>query len=291
YKLGLNNEVFKNAFNLLNKIKSISEDDINELEENQVGLSEFLSQFTNNQKILSLLSFINGMYFVIPPDKAAASEWIRCQREIQDFKSSGYPLGGTGVISENLCDHTQKNGGKIYTKTEVSKIIFENNRAIGIQLTNGEFIPGDIIISNAGVKNTVNLLIEKSILDDEFVNKINKYEYSLATIQVKIALDKKITDEKTIMFVGEEFNIEEAEERYQKILNLEIPDYHPILFCPIISNIDPTVAPEGKQLIYAGGGCPMPKDGFSNKKHKAGWQEACLKSMEMIFPNIRDHIL
>jgi phytoene dehydrogenase-like protein len=35
----------------------------------------------------------------------------------------------------------------------------------------------------------------------------------------------------------------------------------------------------------------MPKDGFNNEKHKLGWQEACLNSIERIFPDLRDHIL
>jgi phytoene dehydrogenase-like protein len=203
HKLGLNNEDFKNAFSLLNKLKSINEDEIKQLEENEVTLTDFLREYTKNEKIFSVMSFINGMYFVISPEIASASEWIRCQMEIQQNKSSGYPIGGTGIISESLCDYIEKSGGKVYKDNEVSRIIIEDNKAKGIELKNKKQISGDIVISNAGVKNTVNNLIDNSILDKNYIKEINEYEYSLATVQVKIALDKKITDEKMIMFLGE----------------------------------------------------------------------------------------
>ncbi|MHA1230826.1 MAG: phytoene desaturase family protein [Candidatus Helarchaeota archaeon] len=291
HKLGLNNEDFKNAFELLSRLNNITEEEINKLEEERVALAEFLGQYTKNSKIFSLMSFINGMYFVISPEIASASEWIRCQREIQKNKSSGYPVGGTGVIPETLCNYIEREGGKVLRNTEVSKIIIENNVAKSVELKDGTIIEADLIISNAGVKNTVNTLIDKSILDELLIKKIDSYEYSLATIQIKVALDKKITNQKMIMFLGEEFELSQVEDRYENIMRMEVPDFHPVLFCPIISNIDPTAAPEGKQLIYAGGGCPMPKDGFENKKHKRKWEEACISSLERIFPDIRDHIL
>ncbi|MBD3230124.1 MAG: NAD(P)-binding protein [Candidatus Lokiarchaeota archaeon] len=291
HKIGLNNRDFKSAFKLFDKLKSITDEEIRELEENQVTLSDFLKDYTKNEKIFSLMSFINGMYFVISPDKASASEWIRCQNEIQRNKSSGYPIGGTGIIANTLCKYIEDNGGTVHKETEVSKIIIDNQTAKGVELKNGEQIFSDLIISNAGVINTVNNLIEHSVLDNKYIARINKYEYSLATVQVKVALDKKITDQKMIMFLGEEFDLDSVEERYENMLDEQIPDFHPVLFCPIVSNIDPSVAPEGTQLIYAGGGCPMPNDGFSNKNHKDGWEKACINSLERIFPDIRDHIL
>ena len=51
------------------------------------------------------------------------------------------------------------------------------------------------------------------------------------------------------------------------------------------------MAPEGKQLIIAGGGCPTPSQGFSNAQHKEEWEEAIINSLEKIFPNIREHII
>ncbi|MHA1268364.1 MAG: phytoene desaturase family protein [Candidatus Helarchaeota archaeon] len=290
HKLNLSNDDFQSAFKLLGKLKSITETEIYELEENQIGLSEFLSKFTTNPKILALMSFINGMYFVISPEKASASEWIRCQNEIQKNKSSGYPIGGTGVIAETLCKYIEDHGGEIHKGTEVSEIIIEDNLAKAIKLKTGQIINGDIIISNAGVKYTINNLIDKSIIDKKTKDKINNYEYSLATIQVKIALDKKLTNQKMIMFMGQEFDLNESDDWHKKYYN-EIPDFHPVLFCPIVSNIDPSVAPEEMQLIYAGGGCPTPKDGFNNKQHKQGWENAIINSMEKIFSDIRDHIL
>ena len=63
------------------------------------------------------------------------------------------------------------------------------------------------------------------------------------------------------------------------------------MFIPIVSNLDPSLAPEGKQLLIAGGGCPTPSQGFVNKEHKKICEDAIIRSLEKIFPNIRKHIL
>ncbi len=293
-RLNISSKDLKNLLSLMKDLNSFSETELQKLEEEQVDMRTFLSNYTKNMKVLSLFSFFAGLYFVIPDFLTPASEWIRCQRDILNFKTSGYPIGGTISIPKAFCKFIEDNGGKVHTNTEVKEIVIENGKAIGIRTDQG-IIKGDLIISNVGVKTTVQTLIAKELVDTEYFKKINSYEYSLATIQTKIALDRKITDEKMIMFVGQEISQDNwdkkafEEKNFMKLL--QDVDFHPILFIPIVSNLDPSLVPEGKQLIIAGGGCPTPSQGFNNEDHKKMWEGAIIRSLEKIFPSIRNHIL
>lgn len=48
-----------------------------------------------------------------------------------------YPTGGTGMIYERMAELVGSNGGKIFYKTPVKRVIVENNRATGLELENG----------------------------------------------------------------------------------------------------------------------------------------------------------
>ncbi|MHA1439508.1 MAG: phytoene desaturase family protein [Promethearchaeota archaeon] len=292
--LDITKEDLINLLKLMKNLNKFSNSELLKLEQQKVDMRTFLKNYTNNRNVLSLFSFFAGLYFVIPDFLTPASEWIRCQRDILKFKTSGYPKGGTMSIPRAFCNYVKDEGGNIYLNKKVKKIIIENGKAIGIETEDG-IIEGDLIISNAGVKNTVFNLIGKKYFNEKYIQKIKSYEFSLATIQVKIALDKKITNEKMIMFIGQKIALDEWYEKAFKekkfVDFLENIDYHPVLFIPIVSNLDPSVAPEGKQLIFAGGGCPIPKQGFSNKQHKEKMKQAIINSLEKIFPDIKKHIL
>jgi len=292
--LDISGNDLKNLLKLMKDLNKFTKKDLDDLENKGVDMRTFLSNYTNNQQVLSLFSFFAGLYFVIPDFVTPASEWIRCQREILTYKTSGYPIGGTISIPKAFTDYIEDRGGKIHLNKEVKRILIDKGKAIGIQTEDG-IIKGDLIISNAGVKHTVFDLIGQHYFKPEHLRKIDNYEYSLATIQTKIALDTKITDEKMIMFVGSELSLDDWYMKAFKEKNfielLEGFDFHPVLFIPIVSNLDPSLAPEGKQLIIAGGGCPTPSQGFNNKEHKIKWENAIINSVERIFPTIRQHIL
>ncbi len=290
-RLNITPEDLKGLLKLMKSLNDFPEEELLELEKQRVDMHTFLSAYTKNNEVLSLFSFFAGLYFVIPDFATPACEWIRCQRKILNFKTSGYPIGGTISIPKAFCNHVKDHGGKVHTNKEVKKIIIKNGKAIGLETEDG-IINGDLIISNAGIKKTIFSLIGNQYFKEDYLKKIESYNYSLTTIQAKIALDKKISNEKMIMFVGKDVALDEWKENaVSKDYIEEIPEFHPVLFIPIVSNLDPSLVPEGKQLIFAGGGCLIPRQGFSNKKHKEGWTRAIINSLEKIYPEIRDHIL
>jgi len=282
-KLNLPKDEVSGLLKMLDKMSRLKEDQFSQFDDKDVR--SFIAEYTKDPRVRSLFGFIIGLYFVAPDFQTSVGEWIYCQLEIQKYKSSGLPLGGTISIPRTYCKAIEKNGGKVHLDAPVKRIVVENNKATGVELKNGSFIPSDIVISNAGLKTTVNGLVGRKQFPAAYLKLVDSYQYSLATIMVKVALKRKITNEKFIMYVSTE-NLEQfAEIIFQK----QIPEKHAMVMIPIISNIDPTAAPEGKQLIIAGAGAPnSPQQGNCDYKK---WTEAILNSLRDIFPDIDDAIL
>ncbi|GIV43749.1 MAG: hypothetical protein KatS3mg035_0872 [Bacteroidia bacterium] len=59
-----------------------------------------------------------------------------------------YPLYGTGSVYEKMKNRYLNNGGQLFLKTPVKKVIIQNSQAKGIQLQNGEIHTADIVISS-----------------------------------------------------------------------------------------------------------------------------------------------
>jgi phytoene dehydrogenase-like protein len=145
----------------------------------------------------------------------------------------------------------------------------------------------DIVISNAGLKPTVNRLVGRGAYTAEDLENVDGYEYSEATFMVKVALDTVyVRDENMVMFMGCDDQATLERELEEGI----VPDVASHAMIPIVSNLDPTAAPEGKQLIIIGGGANrQPLD--SSRVAWEKWEQAFLNALERVFPGVREHIL
>ncbi|NVM52715.1 MAG: NAD(P)/FAD-dependent oxidoreductase [Candidatus Helarchaeota archaeon] len=282
-KLNLPKEDVNGILNMLAEILQTKKNEVQKYDD--IDVHSFISKYSTNPRVRALFALSLGVMFVAPDFQASVGEWIHVQRELQEKRSLGLPIGGCISVPKTYCKGIEKNGGKIHLNTPVKRIVVEDNKATGVELEDGTFIPSEIVISNAGVKPTVNDLVGRKFFSSEYLKVVDSYEYSFATIMVKVALKRKITDQKFICYVSGE-NLEDfAVEVFEK----GIPEKHAMVMIPIISNLDPTAAPEGKQLLIAGAGAPTgPEQGDCNYEK---WAEAILNSLREIFPNIDDDIL
>ncbi|MED5469694.1 MAG: carotenoid isomerase [Cyanobacteriota bacterium] len=98
-----------------------------------------------------LLRFIDIECFcwsVMPADR---TPMINAGMVFSDRHAGGinYPKGGVGVIAQKLVKGMQRHGGEIRYKARVTRVVLKDNRAVGVQLANGEIIHARRVISNA----------------------------------------------------------------------------------------------------------------------------------------------
>jgi prolycopene isomerase len=196
--------------------------------------------------------------------------------------STGYPKGGCISIPSAYAQGILKFGGDVKTGLSAKKIVVEDDRVRGVELDNGEFISSDIVVSNAGIRETVNNMVGRSYFDENYLNYVDKLKYSMNAFTIKLALKEPVTDYKIV----NSLTFEDPEEKFNAILGGKVPD-EPDLMVIMPSNYDPDLAPKGKQLIIAG--TAVPRENFEKNSKK--WINNAMETLEHMFPELSDNLM
>jgi phytoene dehydrogenase-like protein len=247
-------------------------------------LESYLKRYSKDPTFYAFIGMICGQYFCVEPNVASTGEFIRSFRGVVSKKASAYPVGGCIAIPEAYVQGIEQNGGQVHLNAEVKRILVKDGKATGIELQDGTTHSADILISNADIKNTVTNLVGEQHFPKEYVDRINKLTYAQHCLAIKVALDKKVTDQKLIMNVNVDYS---DMDRYIETINKgEIPDEIGGMIT-IPSNYDPGLAPKGKQLIFSGTAISSDWRHYDWDK----WGQRCLESLLKVIPEAEDHIL
>nr|MDO8076120.1 NAD(P)/FAD-dependent oxidoreductase [Candidatus Freyarchaeota archaeon] len=247
-----------------------------------IDLKSWMSKYTENTLIHSFINNICVLYFVVPYYEASAGEFVRCLSTLTRDLSTGYAKGGCVSIPLAYAQGIRNFGGDVRTGVSVEKIVVEEGRVQGVELEGGEFVSSRMVISNAGIRETVNNLVGRNHFNSEYLEKIDGLKYSMSAITLKLALEKPITHYKIINAL----TMEDPEEKFSSIMEGKVPDTVD-LFIPVPSNYDPSLAPEGKQLIIAG--TAVPRENFERNREK--WINNSMKTLEEIFPELSSNLM
>eukprot|EP00466_Bigelowiella_natans_P017217 jgi/Bigna1/90562/estExt_fgenesh1_pg.C_730053 len=126
----------------------------------QTGL-EVLSKITKNTRLISILC---GLWIDTGarPDMATFMLTAAVFRGMP-IEGACYPTGGPESLAEAYIDVINAAGGKVLTRANVKRIIVDKQRAIGVELSNGERINAKDVVSGTGWPNTV----ERLLSDDD----------------------------------------------------------------------------------------------------------------------------
>jgi len=247
-----------------------------------IDLKSWMSKYTENTLIHSFINNICVLYFVVPYYEASAGEFVRCLSALTKDLSTGYAKGGCVSIPLAYAQGIRNFGGDVRTGVSVERIVVEEGRVQGVELEGGEFVSSRMVISNAGIRETVNNLVGRNHFNSEYLEKIDGLKYSMSAITLKLALEKPITHYKIINAL----TMEDPEEKFSSIMEGKVPDTVD-LFIPVPSNYDPSLAPEGKQLIIAG--TAVPRENFERNREK--WINNSMKTLEEIFPELSSNLM
>jgi phytoene dehydrogenase-like protein len=100
----------------------------------------------------------------------------------------GHAIGGMGAISQALAAAARAHGAEIETDAGVQEVIVENNRAIGVTLTNGEIIRATYVAANVNPKLLYTRLIPAEALTSSFLERIKTWRNGSGTFRMNVAL-------------------------------------------------------------------------------------------------------
>ena len=279
---------------LLSDLVRMPEEKIAEWKDRSV--EEFVFSYTRNPSALFLISMITTLYFVYPYWKCSAGEMIWCTQRIIRARKFSYPRGGAAIIPRTMLAAAEEHGAKLLTQARVRKIILENGTVRGVELADGRRFRGRAVCGTGSLKDTVFRLVGPESFPSEFVRKMEKLEESLNAIQIKLALDRKIIKETSMIVLGSpsgNFRVQTASPAqirkiWEDVSAGRIPD---LLFLYVVapSNIDPGLAPPGKQLLNVA--TPISHTQTRLQDQPEAWAEAMMKTLLKAVPEIGSHIL
>ena len=196
---------------------------------------QVLSKITSNEKLIGVLTGQWGDYGLTPKE---SSFGIHSMIANHYLDGANYPIGGAGMISESIMSVIKENGGEVLISTGVDRISINNNRVNGVILENGERINSEIVISSAGVVNTINKFLKEDKNYNKYKSNLNKVESSGSYVCLYIGFNQ----------TAEELGIKDTNQwiypGYDHDKNVndfrnKLTDEFPVLYLSFASSKDP----------------------------------------------------
>jgi phytoene dehydrogenase-like protein len=156
------------------------------------------------------------------------------QCSVQNY---GWPVGGSLKFAQDIADRYQALGGAIHYRARVAKILVEDDKAVGVRLTDGTEHRADVVVSTAYGHTTI-----FGMLDAQYTGKTIRNYYDRPTDLVDMGL---------LVSLG--INRDLSSEPHALVLLLEKPtqiaDQVRDRLALELSSHDPSLAPTGKSAL------------------------------------------
>ncbi|WP_165047069.1 MULTISPECIES: NAD(P)/FAD-dependent oxidoreductase [unclassified Adlercreutzia] len=271
---------FEAVIKMVTDVKGMSDEDTSAYDGQT--LEEFLNAYTTDPFVHACVSQIGFIYCCIPEYLLSAGEFARCLKWEAEAHASGYPSGGCVAILGAYLRGLEQYGAEVRFGAPVERIVVEDGRAVGV-VVGGEEHRADMIVSNAGLKETVDGLVGPEHFDESYVADVRSLEISFVSIIARFALDTVISPE-IKMLSG--FSSTPVREYNDRLMAGEVPE-ELNSFIVVPSSFDPSVAPEGKQLVMMTTAVPA----GIKEEHCPAILEALIDLAEQSFPGLREHAL
>jgi phytoene dehydrogenase-like protein len=164
--------------------------------------------------------------------------WALWSLALQNQKTAGYPIGGALPFVDSIERRYRGLGGEIHFNSRVSKILVENDKAVGIKLADGTEHRADWVISAADGHATIFDMLGGKYIDDTIKNMYADPKLFAPLVYVGLGVARSFDDVppaiggliyplvKPIVIAGKE----------QNKMNIRV------------YNFDPTLSPPGKNI-------------------------------------------
>lgn len=190
-----------------------------------------------NEKLVSILEF-PVLFLGAKPNKTPA--FYRFMNYADFGLGTWHPKGGMHSVIQGMIRLAESLGVHLHTDANVSKIVVENGKTIGINI-NKKLVPADVVVSGADYHHS------ETLLDKEYRQYSEKYwesrVFAPSSLLFYVGFDKKFNKvAHHNLFFDTDFD-EHARTIYD---DLAWPK-EPLFYANFPSINDPTMAPEGKE--------------------------------------------
>jgi all-trans-retinol 13,14-reductase len=124
---------------------------------------QVLDELFTNEQLKGILTAQYGDYG-LPPSR---SSFVMHATVAHHYMEGGfYPVGGSRVIYNKIAPVIQKAGGEIFVNAEVTEILIEDGKAVGVKMAGGKIWKAKTIISTVGPEKTYTQFIPEKIQEE-----------------------------------------------------------------------------------------------------------------------------
>ena len=199
-----------------------------------------------------------------------------------------FPMGGTGALVTGLVDLIDGQGGEVRCGAEVSQILAEGGRAIGVRMADGTTLQADVVVSNADSAWTYRHLVAPEHRRRWTDKKIERARYSMSLFVWYFGTDRKYDDvaHHTILLGP----------RYRGLLDdifenkVLADDFSLYLHRPTAT--DPSLAPEGCDAFYVLSPVPHLESGTDWATVAEPYRQRVMQLLgDTVMPGLADHVV
>jgi prolycopene isomerase len=257
-------------------------------------IEEFVERFTSHAPTLGVFGFLLGLYFILPYWQVSAGEALWCFRRMARDNALSYPRGGAIAIPSTYVRLAQELGAEVRTGTGARRILVEQGRVRGVELSDGTVLPASLVVSTSSLRTTVTGLVGEQHFPESYVDRVRRLRGSFIAVQAKIALDRPLVTAGSIVGgVGDRVDLfrvstGDIKSMFAALERGEVPPVIPF-YCPIPTNFDTSLAPPGHQLLTV---CAVaPTSDVPLRQDARVWQDAMMETIRRVVPGLDEHTL
>jgi phytoene dehydrogenase-like protein len=249
-----------------------------------VGTLGWLRSYELPEGIVTMLASMLNFVFVAPVNRLPVSETIKTLRDLYTNTGGRYNGGGFGRLAELAADYVATHGGEFLTGARVEQILVEGGRATGVATSTAEF-RAPVVVSNAGIQPTMLKYVDEQLLPSEYVERVRGLEPGWGFIGCRYFLDAPVLKSGIATAYSDQSWWDD--ERYAAAADGHWPDAA-LVFMGTTTNYDPSLAPEGHQIIQMGTvGSPDPEAKDFNQQVI----EHAEATAREVWPEVFDHVI
>lgn len=120
---------------------------------------DVLRELTSNEELIAVLTGQFGDYG-LPPSRSSFA--IHAAVTSHYLGGAWYPVGGAGAIARAFAPVIEGAGGALVHSAEVSEVVVEAGRAVGVRMVDGKTLRAPTVVSDAGAATTFGRLVPES---------------------------------------------------------------------------------------------------------------------------------
>ncbi len=199
-----------------------------------------------------------------------------CQMLVNYLKDGAYyPVGSTQAFSNAMVDAVQKAGGHVCLRQQVTEILVEGSRAVGVRIDGGRTIRADTVVSAIDARQLFcDLLPEEACREER--QRIRELQAGPSFYGFYAAFSPEIDLSPLVRGF------------------YHFPEDHPAIdwiYLSVTTEVDPGLAPNGEQIVSATVGVRPDAPAFADwQDSKSDMTDAVMAYLDQRVPGVREHL-